>query len=142
MMSAEKGLVSVCACILFAYVSCQVAELGIICDKGFCQWRPNTIYTGCLPEDVPVLEFTYFDASSHIDLSCTSVQILSIQSTELTCNRVTSLLLTPRPITLLIGGTSCVSIDNKPPPLTQVHNLSMNFIANYYGQQPRVEIKS
>ena len=120
---------------------CKVTELGLVCNKGFFEWRSDTIYTGCLPDDVSVLEFTFLDASSYLDLSCTSVQMVNIQSTELTFSRVTSLLLTPRPISLLIGDTSCVSIDNKPSPLPQVHNNSMNFI-DYYVQQPHVEIKS
>ena len=142
MMSAKKGLISICSCILFALVFCKVTELGLVCNKGFCEWRSDTIYTGCLLDDVSVLEFTFFDASIYLDLSCTSVQMVNIQSTELTFSRVTSLLLTPRPISLLIGETSCVSIYNKPPPLPQVHNLSMNVIANYYVHQPHVEIKS
>ena len=74
-MSAKKGLISICACIVFVLVFCKVTELGLVCNNGFCEWRSNTIYTGCLPDDVSVLEFTFFNASSYLDLSCTSVQI-------------------------------------------------------------------
>ena len=60
MMSAKKGLISICSCILFALVFCKVTELGLVCNKGFCEWKSDTIYTGCPPDDVSVLEFTFF----------------------------------------------------------------------------------
>ena len=39
-MSAKKGLISICSCILFALVFCKVTELGLICNKGSVNGSP------------------------------------------------------------------------------------------------------
>lgn len=79
-------------CISFCFalgVSIMSMQLGLLCnDDGLCEWKRNTLYNGCLSEDVTVLKFVYFDASSHAVLSCTSVQVVYIEYTEMTCNEI------------------------------------------------------
>ena len=31
-----------------------VSQLVLVRNKGFCEWRSDTIYTGCLPNDISV----------------------------------------------------------------------------------------
>lgn len=104
-------------CISFCFaigVSIMSMQLGLLCnDDGLCEWKRNTLYNGCLSEDVTVLKFVYFDASSHAVLSCTSVQVVYIEYTEMTCNEISAVFTTLRPLSEQISGTSCVSIDYK-----------------------------
>lgn len=124
-------LLSIYISFCFAFV--RSSQLGILCSyEGNCEWIPKTLYTGCLPADMSALTFIFFDSSSYIDLSCTSVQVVNIQSSELTCSRMSSLLTTSRAVSLQIGDNSCVSIDYTCKWglffFSQVHILSMNFI--------------
>lgn len=87
-------------------------QLGLLCkDNGSCDWRPYTVYTGSLSDDVTVLTFVRFDSSSHVVLSCTSVQVVYIEYTELTCSEISALFTTLRPLPVQISDSSCVSID-------------------------------
>lgn len=91
-------------------------QFGLLCnDYGACDWRPNTVYTGCLSDDVTVLTFARFDSSSHVVLSCMSVQLIYIENTELTCSEISTLLTSPRPLLVQIidPSSSCVGIDYK-----------------------------
>lgn len=98
--------------ISFCFAFDRSSQLGILCGyEGNCEWIPKTLYTGCLSADMSALTFIFFDSSSYIDLSCTSVQVVNIQSSELTCSRMSSLLTTSGPVSLHIGANSCVSID-------------------------------
>lgn len=89
-------------CISFCFalgVSIMSMQLGLLCnDDGLCEWKRNTLYNGCLSEDVTVLKFVYFDASSHAVLSCTSVQVVYIEYTEMTCNEISAVFTTLRPL--------------------------------------------
>ena len=91
-------------------------QFGLLCkDYGSFDRRPNTVYTGCLSNDVTVLTFERFDSSSHVVLSCTSVQLIYIENTELTCSEISTLFTTPRALLVQITDplSSCVSIDYK-----------------------------
>ena len=109
-MSVQSVVVciSISVCLVLAIQS----NLGLLCsDEGDCDWIPNTLYTGCLPDDVSALTFVFFDSTSRVVLSCTAVQVVYIQFTDLTCNIISSLFTTSRPVSVKIGDTSCVSID-------------------------------
>lgn len=88
-------------CISFCFaigVSIMSMQLGLLCnDDGLCEWKRNTLYNGYLSEDATVLKFVYFDASSHAVLSCTSVQVVYIEYTEMTCNEISAVFTTLRP---------------------------------------------
>nr|XP_034322330.1 uncharacterized protein LOC105321443 [Crassostrea gigas] len=112
-------------CISFCFaigVSIMSMQLGLLCnDDGLCEWKRNTLYNGCLSEDVTVLKFVYFDASSHAVLSCTSVQVVYIEYTEMTCNEISAVFTTLRPLSVQISGTSC---DISPYLTTDMHRGS------------------
>lgn len=112
MLVMEKVSVLLCICISFCFA--LYSQWGLLCGNGsYCEWRPNTLYTGCLPDDMTALPFICFDSSSYIDLSCTSVQVVNIQSSDLSCSRMSSSFTTPRVVSLEIGDTSYVSVDYK-----------------------------
>ena len=74
-MSAKKGLISICSCILFALVFCKVTELGLICNKGSVNEGPIRYIRDVLRMMCRYWNLLLFLASSYLDLSCTSVQI-------------------------------------------------------------------
>lgn len=130
-------LLSIYISFCFAFV--RSSQLGILCSyEGNCEWIPKTLYTGCLPADMSALTFIFFDSSSYIDLSCTSVQVVNIQSSELICSRMSSLLTTSRAVSLQIGDNSCVSIDYTCKWGLFFFSSSQPFyeLYNHYDQQP------
>lgn len=92
--------VVMCICISVCFVLSIQSNLGILCsDEGDCEIvSPNTLYTGCLPDDVSALTFVFFDSNSHVVLSCTTVEVVYIQFRELTCNSISSLFTTSIPV--------------------------------------------
>lgn len=138
MLTVKEVYVLLSIYISFCFAFDRSSQLGILCGyEGNCEWIPKTLYTGCLSADMSALTFIFFDSSSYIDLSCTSVQVVNIQSSELTCSRMSSLLTTSRAVSLQIGANSCV--------LTIHVNVGYFFFSssqpfyelyNHYDQQP------
>ena len=69
-MSVKKCFFSLCVCISFARVFSPVSQLVLVCNKGFCEWRSDTIYTGCLPNDISVWNAIAFLCDSIYYICC------------------------------------------------------------------------
>lgn len=139
MLTVKEVYVLLSIYISFCFAFHRSSQLGKVCgNEGNCEWIPKTLYTGCLPADMCALTFIFFDSSSYIDLSCTSVEVVNIQSSELTCSRMSSLLTTSGTVSLQIGANSCVSIDYTCKCGLFFFSSSQPFyqLYNHYDQQP------
>uniref|UniRef100_K1PTF3 SET domain-containing protein n=1 Tax=Magallana gigas TaxID=29159 RepID=K1PTF3_MAGGI len=82
------GLVFVTLGLSWLLCCCTQAQpppLDAICDSnGRCTWHGSGWYRGCV-SDIPVLTFNQFNDGGLLDLRCSEVQVLSIESSTLTC---------------------------------------------------------
>lgn len=81
--------------LLFRWVCCTKAVFYFnACDSdGNCDWYPNSVYSGCV--DWIILHFSYFDLSSSLDLTCSTVQQIQIESSDCSCDSLRRVRLTP-----------------------------------------------
>lgn len=95
--------------LLFRWVCCTKAVFYFnACDSdGNCDWYPNSVYSGCV--DWIILHFSYFDLSSSLDLTCSTVQQIQIESSDCSCDSLRRVLKGDHLPELIIGRSVCVS---------------------------------
>ena len=91
------------------FLHAQSAQLEIICKEGKCMWSGGGLYKGCI-ENAYII-FNFFDSSGVIDFTCTSVQVVTIENTNLDCTQMARRVITDMSITFYLGEsqTECVS---------------------------------
>lgn len=109
------GLVFVTLGLSWLLCCCTQAQpppLDAICDSnGRCTWHGSGWYRGCV-SDIPVLTFNQFNDGGLLDLRCSEVQVLSIESSTLTCADMKAHVITHTAVTIYLGEsqTECVRL--------------------------------
>lgn len=112
---AMAGLVFVTLGLSWLLCCCTQAQpppLDAICDSnGRCTWHGSGWYRGCV-SDIPVLTFNQFNDGGLLDLRCSEVQVLSIESSTLTCADMKAHVITHTAVTIYLGEsqTECVRL--------------------------------
>ncbi|XP_052699415.1 uncharacterized protein LOC128176940 [Crassostrea angulata] len=100
------GLVFVTLGLSWLLCCCTQAQpppLDAICDSnGRCTWHGSGWYRGCV-SDMPVLTFNQFNDGGLLDLRCSEVQVLSIESSTLTCADMKAHVITHTAVTIYLG---------------------------------------
>lgn len=109
------GLVFVTLGLSWLLCCCTQAQpppLDAICDSnGRCTWHGSGWYRGCV-SDIPVLTFNQFNDGGLLDLRCSEIQVLSIESSTLTCADMKAHVITHTAVTIYLGEsqTECVRL--------------------------------
>jgi hypothetical protein len=107
--SSEVSFFKLWVLLLFRWVCCNKAvSYFTACGvDGNCDWYPSSAYYGCT--DLMILHFSYFDLSSSLDLSCSTVQQIHIDFSDYSCDSLRRVLKGAHLPELIIGRSVCVS---------------------------------